>query len=432
MGVRCVRVCMYEYEFRFAQYARQMITDLDIATREEEEEEAVDCHLMHPHNKQNIEAVTHLMKKRSLVLLPKCALNGKEDGQDAADVVNELHSDCVIRTFCSNDGESGTSSMFTFGRELIIRSQRASCHWCTSSECVSIKKRKRERSSRSRNCFHCNNVKKAQRFLSKEMITFATYKDLNKSEEDALHLFVSGTNAAMVQLNNKSVVEQGLTGRIIPGDEKCDRTSKFVTGDEGIVRDELLSDRPTSKVWFGAGSNLPIAEGNEISFVSLDREKDRTVEGSASHALSPVFDPLKFIVVDVATCDKVLSESNDDDEIHCSKKELDSDSNCTPMLSMQINASFCLTETQQSDLSIQPLQSTNSQKSSGVPCMQDDGIQTCVLNEEHVKSLKMKYSVGSCIHSLLHLLLLNNVSKDMYQIPSILSEICIERLVNNE
>ena len=387
---------------------------------------------MHSRNKQNIEAVTHLMKRRSLVLLPKCALNRKKEGQDAADVVNELHSDCVIRTFCSNDDESGTSSMFTFGRELIIRSQRASCHWCTSSERVSIKKRKRERSSRSRNCFHCNNVKKAQRFLSKEMITFATYQDLNKNEEGALHLFVSGTNAAMVQLNNKSVMEEGLTGRIIPGNEKCDRTFKFVTGDEGKVRDELLSDRPTSKVWFGAGSNLPIAEGNEISFISLDRDKDRTIEGSASHALSPVFDPLEFILVDVATCDKVLTESNDDDKIHCSKKELDSDSNCTPMLSMQMNASFCLTETQQSDLSIQSLQLTNSEKSSGVPCMQDDGVPTCVLNEEHVKSLQMKYSVGSCIHSLLHLLLMNNVSKNLHQIPSILSEICIERLVNNE
>jgi len=219
-----------------------------------------------------------------------------------------------------------------------VKAQRAACPYRCKKKAVQLVEksddnedgncRGRKRSKKSIHCLYCKNVKLAQKFLSKELVGFryenghlhAKQDDQgnNSIEEVNLCIYVTGPNAKMVMLNEKSILEY------FPLDEECK-----------VPMAELPPTSSNSgQSWKGFGRRLPVKVGDRLSFVNLDGR-------SASLEHFNHFTALTFIVCDgnsFKTVSKSLEEKDDDAFVS---------QNMTPMLEMP-QISYSQTQTDHS------------------------------------------------------------------------------------
>ena len=298
-------------------------------------------------------------------------------------------------------GDDNSTQVVSFGRERIVRVLEASCSFkCRSLSAPSSKKRKR--------CEFCQNVKDAQRFLSKELVAFVSRKtsaiDQDCDALSELQMYVSGSNAAMVMHNSRQVVsvsDSGLNPIILrQNSNKC------------------------STKWYGGGMSSPVKSGDVISFVNLDLSK-------TSHSNGKGFSPLHFVILprkNVTSSTSWTKFSFTDTKkvspkISLKQEKSSPETNTfTQILSMPI-PTFSTSQTQHSTIDIgndfAPIIDSHSEE------LKNNEVFISSLTLDQVKVIRESCNPSSWKHALFGIMLKRNITHGDHAniiIPSILKD----------
>lgn len=185
-------------------------------------------------------------------------------------LINGFYNDTAVaygsinEKVCIRLPSDPSDSIVSFGREKIVQTLEASCpRQCRS--CI-------EKTRRRKRCSFCLSIKQAQRHLSKELVAFAfdeafgSGNDHESVTSTFLQIYVKGSNAAMVMLNEKSI--------------------KSNADVSPIALDTNPDD--ISTCWYGKGDNPHLKIGDCVSFVNLD---------ALESCINEDFSTLRFVVI---------------------------------------------------------------------------------------------------------------------------------------